>query len=627
MLRQHRVSLAFLALYSTIMLALMSPLATTGIRSSTVMPESDPAQPIWALGYVAHWHNWFHLGGPLFTDAIYFPHGLNVLANTTSFGLAILFLPVTLLLGPMASFNVIMFAGPVVSGAAMMWALRRHVDSSVFRGLAGLVWGFSPFTMEAFYWGWPNFVVLVAPPLMLWFFTELLHNTFSPRKLGLVLGVALSLQITVGAEVAALCLVGCIGTIVIAGTGYLVARRQWPGQLSWERLRKVTLWSGVGFAPLGLPVVGFATQGPAHLASWVWHDAFIKSPHSWGALVSEPVVKAQWDPFWFPVVPSHFFFGWPAVVGIAVAIVVIRHSLVRVMGVLALLGLWFMRGEAALLNPLSLLWHLPVVRNIFSSRFIIFTWFAAAVILAVGLQELTKFLADRHLALRTRGVVVAVLLVTLLVQPIHAIVATGTWDVQSSRRDAGLTEYAHRGTEPRVVMTYPAVKSSASMIQQATEGLTLKLVGGWGPQTGFSRSDDAAASYLIKAQHWLLPLPQRRNIAAVNDFIARRHVDAIIIPRQLTFPLKRGYMQPYQMVALLTYMYGSPAKLADTWIWERPHDSQWHVRSTTFVLTERQWRRCAWGVGRFNPDGVPFCVNKALEAYADSSPTNGATQR
>lgn len=603
----------FLGLYSGIMMALMSPLLHTGFRNSTVWPENDPVQPIWALAYVARPENWLHHGGPFFTDAVYFPHGLNLLANTTSFGLAILLIPVTWILGPIGSFNLIMFVSPILSGAAMMWALRRYVSSPLYRGVGGLVWGFSPFALEAFYWGWPNFVFLVAPPLFLWFFSELLHEKYSSRQLGLIFGTALSLQVTVGAEVAALCVVASIGTVLVAGGLFFVSQRTLPGHLSWQRLRTTALWGVIGFAPLGLFVTGYATFGPSRMATWVWNDSFIKGAHSWSALVTNPVVTGRWDPLWFPRIPSHFYFGWPALLAFVAAVILIRRGLMLTMGVVALLGLWLMRGEAALLHPLVILWHLPVVRNIISGRFVIFTWFAFAVIVAVGLQELMTYLSRRSLPGAVRGSVAVALCVIVLYQPAHAIVAAGPWTVQSSRHDAGLSAYAAQSSAPRVVMTYPAVKSSASMIQQASEHLPLKLVGGWGPQTGFTAADDKAASFLMKAQHWLLPVPSRADLEAVNSFLIRRNVDAIVIPRHLNFPIRRGYMQPYQTVTILTYMYGPPEKLIDTWIWERPRGVGWRLQSTSGVLSERQWRRCAWGVGRFNPDGVPFCVAKALE--------------
>ena len=612
LLTQHRTSLAFLALYSVIMMGLTSPLLRTGIRASTVWPENDPAQPIWALAFVAHASNWFHHGGPLFSDAVYFPHGLNLLANTTSFGLAVLFIPVTALLGPLGSFNLIMFLGPILSGATMMWALRRHVASSVFRGIAGLVWGFSPFTLEAFYWGWPNFVVLVTPPLVLWLATEMLHGTYSPRRIGLLLGITISIQITVGAEIAAICVVGVLATILFAGIPYSLTQRRLPGDLTWHKIRGTALWSAVGFTPIGLPLTGFALFGPAHLTKWVWHESFLRTSHSWASLVREPVFTGTWDPLWYPEVPSHFYFGWPALVALVVIVATVRHSLVRTMGLVALVGLWLMRGEDAFLHPLTILWHIPVARNIFSGRFIMFTWFAFAVIVAMGLQKLSATLSNRGITPVVRTGVVFALLVVILYQPAHAVTAAGPWKVQSSRHDLGLSAYAARSTEARVVMTYPGVKSSSSMIQQATENLPIKLVGGWGPQTGFTEKDDRAVSYLLKAQHWFLPVPSRVDLEALNGFLARRSVDAIIIPRHLNFALRRGYLQPYQMVAIVTYMYGAPEKIADSWLWERPHNSSWQLRSPDLTLTNRQWRRCAWGLGRINPDGVPGCIAHAL---------------
>lgn len=180
----------------------MSPLLSSGLRRSTVWPEGDASISIWANGFVAHFWTWN--ASPLFSSGVFAPHGMKVLANTTSFGLALLLAPVTLLVGPVASFNLELFLLPLASAFAMQWSLRRLIPSPVARGIAGLIWGFSPFAMEALYWGWPNFLYLVTPPLLLWVCSELVRSQWSVRRLGVVTGVAMSLQLLIGGEVLSL---------------------------------------------------------------------------------------------------------------------------------------------------------------------------------------------------------------------------------------------------------------------------------------------------------------------------------------------------------------------------------------------------------------------------------------
>lgn len=619
MLRNHKVSFTFIALYTALTTALMSPLVKTGLRNSTVWPEGDASLPIWANGFVSHLSQWFSDGAPFYTDSIYHPHGLNLLANTTSFGLAVLLIPVTWLIGPIGSFNVSMFISPILSATAMMWCLKRVVPSPYARGAAGLVWGFSPFAMEAFYWGWPNFLLLVAPPLVLWGLIELMYRDVSPKRLGLVVGVALALQVTIGAEIAAMCVVATVIAIIFFGLPYYVLRRRLPVQLTWDRLLRTGLWATLGFAPIGIPVALYATFGPAHLDTWVWDEVFMRSGMPWSPLVNDPIVSGSLGFRWDPVMPNHFFFGWPALVAGAVAAALLRHPLARIVSVLGVVGIWFMRGGDAFLHPLEIMWRLPVFRNIISGRYILFTWFALAVLTAFAISTAVSYLQKRQVRAPLQVGIVVSLLLVVLYQPAHAVIFAGPWHTQSPRHDPALSQYGKNATTTKVIMAYPAWKSASSMIQQVTEPLHTKLIGGWGPQPGYNPRERDAATYLLRINAGLMPIPSHEQLVELNYFINSRKVDTILIPRHFNFSKERGYIEPYQAAALLTYMYGTPRESLGAWIWERADHSTsagWQLNSAMNPLTAKTWQRCAWGVGNVNPRGVPKCVIKASEAAA-----------
>jgi len=616
MLRNHKVSLSFVALYTVITAALMSPVATTGLRNSTVWPEGDASLPIWAYGYVSHLSQWFSGGAPFYTDSIYHPHGLNLLANTTSFGLAVMLIPVTWLIGPIGSFNLTMLLCPVLSATAMMWSLKRVIPSPYARGVAGLVWGFSPFIMEAFYWGWPNFLFLVAPPLIFWALVELFHNDIPSRRLGMFAGVMLAVQITIGGEVAAMSTVGVIVVAILVGLPYVAIRRRLPNDVSWSRLTTTLMWSIIGFVPLGVPVALFAALGPAHLDKWVWSEGFMKAGFNWSPLVNTPIVRGSLGYWWYPVMPNHFFMGWPLLIVGGLAILLLRHSVARTVAVVGLVGLWFMRGGAAYFNPLRILWALPVVRNIVPGRFIMLTWFAIAVLTAFAVANVTAFLKKRNWNPRVRVSLIVVSLCAVFYQPAHAVIFAGPWHTQSPRHDPALTVYGKSLTSTKVVMVYPVWKSAASMIQQVTEPLHIKLIGGWGPQPGYSTQEIDGAIYLLKANNGLLPIPTNTQLVDVNRFVNLRHVDSILIPRHYSFEKERGYIQPYQISAVLTYLYGPPKELLNAWLWEKPSNGAWHRYANFTTITEKQWQRCAWGVGNVNPRGVPLCIIKAQERRA-----------
>jgi hypothetical protein len=131
----------------------------------TVWPQEDTSLSIWANGWVAH--ALAHAGSPLFSSSLFYPFGLNLLANTDSFGLALLSAPLTWLWGPIASMNFQLWLAPVVSALAMTLAVRPLVSRDGPALVAGALWGFSPFVLNATENGWTNLSWLLLAPVLL----------------------------------------------------------------------------------------------------------------------------------------------------------------------------------------------------------------------------------------------------------------------------------------------------------------------------------------------------------------------------------------------------------------------------------------------------------------------------
>ena len=68
---------------------------------------------IWAFGWfphaILHGHN------PLVTPALWSPVGVNLTWSTTAVGLSVLVAPLTLLIGPFATYNVVTILMPVLA--------------------------------------------------------------------------------------------------------------------------------------------------------------------------------------------------------------------------------------------------------------------------------------------------------------------------------------------------------------------------------------------------------------------------------------------------------------------------------------------------------------------------------
>ena len=74
-----------------------------------------------------------------------YPHGVNLLANTSSVAIGVALAPITWIFGPIATFNVALFLSPVLSALAMFILVRRWVTWMPAAFVAGLLYGFSPF--------------------------------------------------------------------------------------------------------------------------------------------------------------------------------------------------------------------------------------------------------------------------------------------------------------------------------------------------------------------------------------------------------------------------------------------------------------------------------------------------
>src|ERR1700693_3393304 len=102
----------------------------------------DPQLFIWYLGWIPHQLS--HGLNPLFTDYLSYPHGVNLMWNTSMIFPALVLWPVTALFGPVVAYNVLITAGIALSAWFGFLAARSFVDRPTACFLAGLLYGFSP---------------------------------------------------------------------------------------------------------------------------------------------------------------------------------------------------------------------------------------------------------------------------------------------------------------------------------------------------------------------------------------------------------------------------------------------------------------------------------------------------
>ncbi len=367
----------------------------------------DSGQEVWFLAWGAHALT--HLVDPLRTNFINYPWGVD-LADNTSMPLAgAIATPVTMLWGPVASFNIVFSLAFAGSAAAMFFVLRRFTTWILAAFVGGLLYGFSPY-MVGQGEGHIFLILALVPPVMFLLLDEILVRQRARWWLvGILLGLVMILQLGWSAEVlACILLVAAIGIVLVC-----LARRQ----LIRERLAYAAKAVGLGVVLLAVPAVWFAIvfrTGPEHIVGAV---------HSVKALSG---LSTDLAGLVVPSVNQHFSFGLAqtgssfvsltsptgvlqadaaengSYIGVPILLLLIlgtwrfrREALLRFSVVMAALCLLLSMGSrlhvyghlTPIRLPFAILTHLPFVKSEVASRYCLFMWLFIALAVAVILDR------------------------------------------------------------------------------------------------------------------------------------------------------------------------------------------------------------------------------------------------
>lgn len=490
----------------------------------------DPTQQLWFLSWVR-----FALGGghnPLFSTWQNYPAGINVAANPSMPLLGVLGMPLTWLLGPISTFNLLLRAGFVCSASSMYFVLRRVTASRAARFVGGLAYGFSPYLIGqgAVHL---NLSFVPVPPLLLAAVYDLVVNRrappeerrVTPRRVGARIGLLAAAQFLISPEILAdmvvLVLTGVVGAGVsgLVGVsrrrirsraGLLVADLAHPPPRKagerWSWVAQGAAWAGSSFFIVAGYPVWYLMFGPQHpvapplgLASLDLYSADV-------AGTVAPTTNQLLGPTHLQHVASGFgaanlpengsYLGIPLLVCVLVIVVWLRRErIVRqcaLLGVAALvlslgprLGVWGRPTHVKL--PFAVLAHLPLLNEAVPLRFTLFVQLFAAVLLVIGIDRLGLLLGRRvpesvgakvRQRLRAAGVplmLAAGALVPLIPQLPYPRVPVAVPAYFSSQA-------AQRIQPGAVALTYPyptGEPSDSPLLWQVVAGWRFRLIGGY----------------------------------------------------------------------------------------------------------------------------------------------------
>ena len=311
-----RVALAVGALAGYVALAgLLFAGAWTHPFTRVIGDGGDSINFAWFLGW-SHFALTHHLS-PLLSSYIDLPAGANLTWSTDIPLPAAMLSPLTGLLGPVFTYNLLVTLGVGASAWTAFMAIRRYARRLPAAAAGGLLYGFSP-TMMAHALGHPHVVVAPIPPLILLALDDLLIRHRQPRWLmGTALGVLAAAQLVTGEEVLA-----STALLALIGLGLLAAMHRRDRAALWEATRHAVpalalaaaIFLALGAYPLWTQFLGpqrpdrvleprneyvsdlFSFLAPTRIQwlapSWLvgWTQRFHGNLGEWGSYLGAPLI-------------------------------------------------------------------------------------------------------------------------------------------------------------------------------------------------------------------------------------------------------------------------------------------------------------------------------------------------
>ena len=395
-----RFALIALAVYVIASLGVYYPL-WPGTTHLTVgyCPCGDVVQEMWFLKWtpwaLLHGHNVF------FTNWMGYPHGGNLASNTAMPALALLMAPVTLIFGPVSSYNLLMWLAFPVSAFACFYVARKVTNSNLAAVVAGALYGFSPL-MAAQGLGHAFLIFIPLPPLILYVLWRVVApQEGSARRAGIVLGVMVVVQYLISQEVAAL--TGIVA--LVAGAILWLANRQALDSARTRYIVQSFAYAGaISLVVLAYPIY-YQLFGP--LAVRAAAHATTRSTLKLDVLGTVvPDSLQAIDPTFLTRTGNAFmgtdlaengsYLGAPLVAALVFIVWTMRRDrrvlfIAAVLGVVEVfsMGRWFTVANHT--TPIPMPWaafaKIPLLSAVISSRFAILASFFVALLVAFGVAR------------------------------------------------------------------------------------------------------------------------------------------------------------------------------------------------------------------------------------------------
>ncbi|MGH9071247.1 MAG: hypothetical protein ACRDX8_08830, partial [Acidimicrobiales bacterium] len=383
--------IASLALYVVLAVALFAG-AWSDPSSVLVGVPADNVLTVWNLAWVAHALAGGH--SLLYSYAVGYPGGVNLLSTTAVTLAGVVLSPLTLLAGPVVAYNVLATGALALSGWCAYLCLRRYASGRVGPLIGGLIYGFSPALVAQSYGHVQITVAFIVPLLVILIDEAVVRRSGgwwrSSAVVGAGIGLLLVAQLLLSAEVLATEVMMGLVLLVVLGVLHPRQVRDCAGRAAAVGATAFGVFAVVGGWPLYVELAGKGhTTGGAirGLDTYVTDLANLIAPTAVQAI--GPAGVAQHFPG--GLVESNGYLGIPLILVVGWALWRCRRvPAVPVAGLVGLVALVLSLGPRLVVGghvtgaplPWALLDRLPVLRDVLPSRLAVYVDLAAALILA-----------------------------------------------------------------------------------------------------------------------------------------------------------------------------------------------------------------------------------------------------
>ncbi len=437
----------------------------------------DPASYMWALAW---WpHAVAHGLDPFTTRSLWSPTGVDVAQGAMIPAAALVLAPVTALAGPIAAYNVLSVAGPVLAALTAYLLCRRVVGRELPAVAGGYLFGFSAYEFAQLT-GHLNLTLVFLIPVVVHVALRRVEGELSRGAYLAWMALLLAVQAGLSSELLA-------ETVALGAVALVCARLLAPAQrrAQLDGLIAETVGAGLIAAAVASPFLYYALvsgglpHGPPGLSDAYGLDLLnpvLPTYSTWlgrGWLQSLGIVYEGRD-----ISEADGYLSVALVLAFALWLVQARRSLLaRLLAILAAVSFvaalgshLHVGGRQSVALPFELVRGLPVFDDIVPSRLVLFTTLA----ISIGVAAWLAAPAGRGVA-TARWLVILAVAVAIFPNVIDPLYGGAPDNPRFFSTDA----YRHRLARGETVLVLPFGERDLSMLWQAETGFYFKMPEGY----------------------------------------------------------------------------------------------------------------------------------------------------